>query len=315
MPARPNAAGAEPLHVEVQRVIARPVAEVYRAWTTPELIAQWINPGNPDVRVSADVRVGGTLTIELEYQGSAWRLESTFLEVVTNRRLRFSWVTREVAAAVGSVVTVDFTDLGGRTALRLRHEAFPDERQRADHDAPGWQQIVEVFATAGGGFTPAAFAAASSAVVAAKRGDTLRVQARRVIARPAEAVFDAWLTVESMERWFCAGGTGARVSVDARVGGRFRVDMLSHKGRPYPHEGEYLEIDRPRRLSFTWISEACPAAVGSVVTVEFIAQGSATEVVLTHYGFASAQDALNHTNGWAEILEKLGKQSQEGGGR
>jgi len=156
---------AEKLRVEVQRVINRPVAEVYRAWTTPDAIAQWINPGNPDVQVSADVRVGGSLAIFLVYQGTPWRLDGTFLAVVPERRLRFTWVTSEISASVASVVTVEFTDLGGKTLLHLCHEGFPDEKQRRDHDATGWQQIIDVFATAER-LTPGAIRDAAQRVVA-----------------------------------------------------------------------------------------------------------------------------------------------------
>lgn len=165
MPSSPAVAVAEPLRVEVERVIARPVAEVYRAWTTPEAIAEWFSPGNPGVRVTAEVRVGGALHIALTWRGALWQLAGRFLEVVPERRLAFTWVTSEVAASVGSVVTVEFTDLGGRTAVRLRHEGFPSEAVRADHDATGWQQILEVLVTAER-LTPAALAAAAHAVAA-----------------------------------------------------------------------------------------------------------------------------------------------------
>jgi uncharacterized protein YndB with AHSA1/START domain len=47
-------AAAEPLRVMVRRIIARPVAEVYRAWTIPEAIAQWISPGIKGIQVSLD---------------------------------------------------------------------------------------------------------------------------------------------------------------------------------------------------------------------------------------------------------------------
>ncbi len=81
--------------------------------------------------------------------------------MIPNRRLRYTWVTTECPASVGSVVTVKFRPLGERTEVRLLHEGFPDARTRSDHDAPGWQQILEV-----------------------QRGDSYRVEVRRVIARP-----------------------------------------------------------------------------------------------------------------------------------
>ncbi len=170
---RGDPAAAEPFRIELRRIIARPVEEVYRAWTTPALIARWFSPGIEEMEVSAEVRPGGPIRIELTSRGAPWRLDGKYLEVVPGKRLRFTWVTTECPAAVGSVVTVDFRDLGGRTELVLLHEGFPDRKTRDDHDATGWRQILEVFVVAGGGvLTPERFADASRAVLARGRGPT-----------------------------------------------------------------------------------------------------------------------------------------------
>ncbi len=170
---RGDPAAAEPFRIELRRIIARPVEEVYRAWTTPALIARWFSPGIEEMEVSAEVRPGGPIRIELTSRGAPWRLDGKYLEVVPGKRLRFTWVTTECPADVGSVVTVDFRDLGGRTELVLLHEGFPDWKTRDDHDATGWQQILEVFVVAGGGvLTPERFADASRAVLARGRGPT-----------------------------------------------------------------------------------------------------------------------------------------------
>ena len=81
----------------------------------------------------------------------------------------------------------------------------------------------------------------------------------RLIAAPVDLVFSAWGDAESLSQWMCPSeGMGpATVENDFRVGGRFRIVMHGQEG-DYEQEGEYLEIDAPKRLVFTWESQWAP---------------------------------------------------------
>lgn len=94
---------------------------------------------------------------------------------------------------------------------------------------------------------------------------------------------------------------GTRVSVaDLRVGGKYHIDMM-YQGKSYPHDGEYLVIDRPKQLKFTWISAGTEGRT-TVVTVNFVPKGQSTEVVLIHEGLPTEANMKDHEGGWTEIL-------------
>jgi uncharacterized protein YndB with AHSA1/START domain len=127
---------------------------------------------------------------------------------------------------------------------------------------------------------------------------------RRLIAALREEVFAAWLDPASLRQWMRPGDfTEASVEVDARVGGKFRIVMM--RGREgEEHWGEYLVIEPPSRLSFTWTS-AHTDRRATVVTIEFLERGDSTELILTHRGLPAAQ-IDSHRNGWTAIVTKLG---------
>jgi uncharacterized protein YndB with AHSA1/START domain len=127
---------------------------------------------------------------------------------------------------------------------------------------------------------------------------------RKIAATPDE-VFDAWTDAESLAQWLvpiAGGSTTARV--DARVGGTFHIDMIGND-QVYPHDGEYLRIERPRLLEFTWISHATRGE-RSIVTVELRPLGSEeTELTLVHRLLPDASAAESHLGGWGRGLDRL----------
>ena len=105
---------------------------------------------------------------------------------------------------------------------------------------------------------------------------------RRRIAVPRERVFEAWLDSESLAHWMRPlDVTHAIVTVDPRVGGGFRIAMEGQPDGVVEHHGEYLAIEPPSLLSFTWISRNTDHKP-TVVTIEFHERGTGTELVLTH---------------------------------
>jgi len=131
------------------------------------------------------------------------------------------------------------------------------------------------------------------------------ITVKRRIAAPAQQLFDAWLNPASLAEWMrpCSSGTmRSTVTVDAREGGAFEIVMHVPSG-PVRHTGIYQTIDAPRRLVFTWNSPHA-GDNDSLVTVDFLPDGKATEIVITHERLPASAQA-GHTAGWTEILGQL----------
>jgi len=142
------------------------------------------------------------------------------------------------------------------------------------------------------------------------QSEQLRLE--RTFAAPREEVFRAWTQPEVLRRWWAAAPDweGTRAEVDVRVGGRYRLSMRDpQSGDEHTVGGEYVEIDPPARLVYTWTWEGGDAdspSAGSMVTVEFLEDGERTTVVLTHDGIADERSRDQHAQGWTGCLDNLG---------
>lgn len=126
----------------------------------------------------------------------------------------------------------------------------------------------------------------------------------RTYAVSAEVLFDAWLTPAVLKQFMCpAPGTSVdEACSDATVGGTFEI-VMRVGDQLMPHTGEYLAIEPHRLLRFTWCSPM--AGDGSIVELEFEAQGAATALTLSHYKLPDQKAVEAHTGGWRHILETL----------
>jgi uncharacterized protein YndB with AHSA1/START domain len=129
----------------------------------------------------------------------------------------------------------------------------------------------------------------------------------RVLSAPPETVYAAWDDAASMRAWMAPGTTReASVEIDFRVGGAFRI-VMHGTGRDFAHRGEYLELDPPKRIVMTWISEWAPAGEEhTLLRIDLEAVGrTRTRLVLTHTEVSADATYDGHAQGWAEILERL----------
>jgi uncharacterized protein YndB with AHSA1/START domain len=117
------------------RILNAPPATVWRAWTEPEHLRWFLNPGfgAPDAPITVDLRVGGAFRVhmivndELEYMtGGIYR------EIVPTERLAFEWGAIDGWPLLDPAVPDDapltileFIDNGDGTTEQRLQVAFP----------------------------------------------------------------------------------------------------------------------------------------------------------------------------------------------
>jgi uncharacterized protein YndB with AHSA1/START domain len=128
------------------------------------------------------------------------------------------------------------------------------------------------------------------------------VEIRRRLAAPVPEVFKWWTDADRLRQWMSPIGT-VEADVDLRVGGALRIVMRG-EGTVIEHFGEFLEIEPPRRLVFTWVSPFT-GSEPSLVTVELEPDGAmATQLRIIHANLPESI-ATSHREGWGAMLDRL----------
>ena len=136
-------------------------------------------------------------------------------------------------------------------------------------------------------------------------GADMRLELRRRIAASPERLYSAWTTPEQLLAWW--GPRGVRciqAEVELHVGGRYRLGNQLPDGRVLFIVGEFLAIEPPNRLVYTWSIEA-EVAQAELVTVSFNQHGAETEVVVVHERIRDRATRDEHVAGWNGCLDGL----------
>ena len=156
------------------------------------------------------------------------------------------------------------------------------------------------------------------------------VLAEIFIAAPPERVFEAITDPAQISRWWGQKGLyrinerNADVR-DVRVGGKWYCSGEGADGKKFSVEGEYLEIDPPRRLVHTWIAsygipnkttvywDLIPQNVHGLHPSGPKKAGTGTLVKLRHEGFTGdPQGCISHGEGWKRVLGWMERYVVEG---
>ena len=128
--------------------------------------------------------------------------------------------------------------------------------------------------------------------------------ARLVPASPA-VVYDEWLDPDALSDWMCPRpARPTNIEIDPTIGGRLRID-IEEDGVRFAVTGRYVELDRPRRLSFTWSCSTWPDPnLESLVTVTLEPRGDETLMTIRH-ALLPPDLIGQHQSGWTRIVGQL----------
>jgi uncharacterized protein YndB with AHSA1/START domain len=128
-----------------------------------------------------------------------------------------------------------------------------------------------------------------------------------VVDSPRERIFNALTDAAEVARWWGPHGfTMAEIDLDLRVGGGYRFTMQPPEGDSFHLAGEFLEIEPPRRLVYTFrYEEPDPDDRETVVALTLEEVDGTTHVSLSQGDFATEGRLELHRSGWTDSFERL----------
>lgn len=128
----------------------------------------------------------------------------------------------------------------------------------------------------------------------------------RAFDAPAALVFRMWEDVEHRARWWGPKGfVCTHIEQDFRPGGAWRACISSQEYGDSWHGGVFREIERDRRIVFTFAWDSGPAGgVETVVTVTFAEEQGCTIQTFHQTPFADRERRDSHVVGWSQLLDK-----------
>jgi len=118
------------------------------------------------------------------------------------------------------------------------------------------------------------------------------------IAASPETAWEFFVDPEKLTRW-----KGMKVDLDPTAGGIYRCEVIpGHTAR-----GEFVELDPPHRLVFTWgwENESAVPPGTSTIEVELTPEGDGTRLHFVHRDLPGAESVESHAHGWDHYLPRL----------
>jgi uncharacterized protein YndB with AHSA1/START domain len=134
----------------ITRIFDAPRRLVFEAWTKPEHLARWQGAprGFTVTTHEVDFRPGGAYRLCMRSpDGIDHWLQGVYREIVEPERLVFThvWLNAEGKPGKETLVTITFTERGGKTELTLHQTGFKSVESRDGHEK-GWTSTFDRFA-------------------------------------------------------------------------------------------------------------------------------------------------------------------------
>jgi uncharacterized protein YndB with AHSA1/START domain len=301
-----------PATVRIERLLPGPVQRVWTYLTVSQQRGKWLASGE------MELRLGGRVELKFKHADLSPHAEPTperyksieaghtmrgrITRLDPPRLLSYTWGDKPD----DSEVTFELSERGADVLLTVTHRRLAGSEEMTSV-AGGWHTHLDIMVDNLQERTPRPFWSSHAKVAAeyqrlfASHLTMLRVG--RSFDALSERVFDAWIDPQIAAQWLFSapGGKIVRAEIDARVGGRY-VFVDRRKEGDIEHVGEYLEIDRPRRLVFTlrvprYSEEESRVAV-DIVPVDAGCHLTIASEVLPQW-------AADTKSGWAMLLDAM----------
>ena len=127
------------MQITVENTINAPIAEVWKAYTTPEDIKKW-NAASDDWHTpsaTVDLREGGTFSSRMEAKDGSMGFDfaGTYTKIVDHKFIAYEFGGRTAEIAF---------EPDGRS-VRVRVSFDPEQENPADMQREGWKSILDSF--------------------------------------------------------------------------------------------------------------------------------------------------------------------------
>lgn len=131
--------------VQLHRVLAAPVAKVFRAFVEADAMASWLSPYGFICKVDhLEAKVGGTYKMSFTNftTGSSHSFGGEYLEILPNERLKYTDVFDDPNLPGQMITTIQFETVLCGTQLWITQEGIP-EAIPIEMCYLGWQESLE----------------------------------------------------------------------------------------------------------------------------------------------------------------------------
>ena len=136
----------------------------------------------------------------------------------------------------------------------------------------------------------------------------------RTFDAPASVLFAMWSDPEHMKHWMGPKDFDCpEVDIDFRVGGAYRAMIRSAEHGDSWFGGIYREIERNRRLvfTFTWDNDGPSAGVETLITITFEERSGKTVQTFHQTPFLTVERRDSHVGGWSQAFDKQQAYAEE----
>lgn len=137
--------------------------------------------------------------------------------------------------------------------------------------------------------------------------EQLILRLKRVLPAPRATVYRALSDPSELAKWWGPRGFSVpSVDFDPEPGRSYRIAMQPPDGEVFHLSGEFLELDPPARLTYTFRWDPPdPDDRQTVTRLTLQERDDQTELLLIQGVFATDERLALHRRGWTETLDRL----------